>query len=123
MRILINETAYEISGEDQKRLIESLFSEATKYYDKMPVQFQVIIDQLARGLLYAAEKKMISKGIDPEKAKEVRPAKKQSPSMKFLELLGANAEEPAGKLNISAQELGGQLYNFQYWFNEDGSQI
>lgn len=123
MRILINEREYIITEEDQKQLIKTLFQEAERYYSQMPATFQVIIDQLARGLLYSAEKKMIDKGISPEVAKEIRPAKKQSPSLKFLEVLSENVDEPASKLTLSMLETDFELYNFQYWFNDDGPKI
>lgn len=123
MRILINDREYTITEEDQKQLIKSLFQEAEKYYSQMPSAFQVIIDQLARGLLYSAEKKMIDKGISPEIAKEIRPAKKQSPSLKFLEVLASNVDEPANKLTLSMAETDFELYNFKYWFNDDGPKI
>lgn len=122
MRILINDREYTITGEDQKKLVETLFKEAEKYYSQMPPTFQVIIDQLSRGLLYSAEKKMIDKGISPEIAKEIRPAKKQSPSLKFLEVLASNVDEPASKLTLSMAETDFELYNFKYWF-DDGPKI
>ncbi len=123
MRILINDREYTITEEDQKQLIKTLFQEAEKYYSQMPSAFQVIIDQLARGLLYSAEKKMIDKGVPAEIAKEIRPAKKQSPSLKFLEVLASNVDEPANKLTLSMAETDFELYNFQYWFNDDGPKI
>lgn len=122
MRILINDREYTITEEDQKQLIKILFQEAEKYYSQMPSSFQVIIDQFARGLLYSAEKKMIDKGVAPEIAKEVRPAKKQSPSLKFLEVLASNVDEPASKLTLSMAETDFELYNFKYWF-DDGPKI
>lgn len=123
MRILINEREYTITEEDQKQLIKILFQEAEKYYSQMPPSFQVIIDQFARGLLYSAEKKMIDKGVPAEVAKEMRPTKKQSPSLKFLEVLASNVDEPANKLTLSMLETDFELYNFQYWFNDDGPKI
>jgi hypothetical protein len=124
MIIQLNDKQYRLEGEQQQKLIDALFLEALKQYEKVSPKFQILGDQVCRGLLYSAEKKMLANGASPENAALVRPAKKQSPTLKFLELIANNVKEPADHVVLWISETGGQINNVSYEMRSpDGTRL
>jgi hypothetical protein len=87
MIIKLDGKELQVSDAVKYTLIEQLFGEGLKIFDKLGMAHQILAEQVTRGVLYSMEKKMLNAGMSKEAALLLRPDKKQSPTIKLLDVM------------------------------------
>jgi hypothetical protein len=91
--ITIEDKEYIISDDVKTKLLNMLFAEGEKIFDKLGTAHQILAEQASRGILYSMEKKMIEKGIEKTVAAAIRPDKGKSPTKKLMAVMASLARE------------------------------
>lgn len=116
MKLYLNSQEYVLSEQAEFQLLQAFFSQGHKFYQELDLTKQLLADQVARGLLYDAEKKMLEKGVSPEIAMQIRPAKSENAAEKFIDVLAMNMSLPLQSTEVHANVEGNVITGFAYQF-------
>jgi hypothetical protein len=103
MKIVLDGTDYDVTEETLQTLQLDLLKFIDAYKNMLDGSIKAVIEMFVIRMLYKLESDMVAKGMLPEFAKQVRPAKGESPIDKFIQVMFMGAKMYANNAEIRLQ--------------------